>query len=163
MSIQSTLQGQACRQLAVCMISVLCRTRTRPAHEHGMLVACLMSYRALVCPLISIAQPCASGIHPTVYRKAAAVPTPTIGRLFLSILGSACQLCVSSLCMSHWWTGADVHASLVRLDLCFFVLASVLHVGILGLCLRPLSLRPERSASLTSRGCAKSHQARTGA
>ena len=38
---------QTCTQFAA---SVLCRMRTRPAHEHGMLMACLMSYRAPVCP-----------------------------------------------------------------------------------------------------------------
>ena len=71
---------QTCTQFAA---SVLCRTRTRPAHEHGMLMACLMSYRAPVCPPSLLSR----AILALIPRSIAVEATmPTIGRLFLQLL-----------------------------------------------------------------------------
>ena len=113
----------------------LSRTRTRPAHEHGMLMACLMSYRAPVCPPALLSRAFLALISPSKFYR----------------FGSCCADDWSTLSFHSWQrvpalrqqpaheplldrSGRACIARLLR----FMLLASVVHVGILGLCLRPL-------------------------
>ena len=103
---------QTCTQFAG---SVFCRTHTRPAHEHGMLMACLMSYLPRACgsahlPTAYTLQPCVPGTNITFCRCRSYQDADD--RSTLAIFGSACQLCVSSQ-----WPMADRPTELFEQDL----------------------------------------------
>ena len=94
-----------------------------------------MSYRAPLCPPSLLSRAFLALIPPSLAVKASSYnpcrrsdDRSTLSFNLLSIIGSACQLCVSSQRMSHWWAGADVHASIARLDIvcAFWNLASYL-------------------------------------